>query len=88
MLQDIAKKTESYSGSDLRNLINEAGMMPIGEIEKSEWFHLKYEGDKIFYWPCGPDEEGAINTTLSNVSKEPMIPRGATIMAYCLKVTE
>jgi SpoVK/Ycf46/Vps4 family AAA+-type ATPase len=31
-LDYISERTESYSGSDLRNLVNEASMMPISKI--------------------------------------------------------
>ena len=57
MMDELAKKTEGYSGSDIRNLNSEASMVPVTVIQQAKYFKIvpnydRSEPNIIFYEVC------------------------------------
>ena len=64
-LDELAKATEGYSGSDISNLVKGALMEPVRVCHKAT--HFRLEGNK--YTPCAPSHAEATEMSIMQVPK-------------------
>ncbi|KAK1934370.1 ATPase, AAA family [Babesia divergens] len=53
-LDEIAKLTEGYSGSDMNVLVRDARMQPLRQSKDATHFKQVFRGSEKFYTPCSP----------------------------------
>lgn len=61
---ELAKKTEGYSGSDISNMVKQALMIPVKRLQKCKYFYVGQ--DKKFH-PCSENMTGATRMNLYDI---------------------
>ena len=70
-LEDLAYKTNGYSGSDIANVSQEAEYEPLRRCQNAEYFKKVYnEGGDYNYVPCSPSEPGAMKMRMSELPEK------------------
>ena len=81
---DLAERTEGYSGSDIATLTQDAIYGPLRKCQISKYF--KYI-DKTHISPCSPSDKGAFKLTLSQIrNPECLIAPKVSFEDYVLSV--
>lgn len=70
MIADIARRTEGYSGADLKILTREASFVSLRNLQKAEYF-AEYQG---MMWPCNPDSPKAVKKTWREIDPNLLHP--------------
>ena len=69
--EDLAVRTEGYSGSDIATLTQDAVYEPVRKCQTATHFRKipnpKQPGDEV-YVPCGPHEPGAMQMTMTQLT--------------------
>ena len=76
---DLARRTDGFSGSDISNLAKQALMLPVQRMQKAEYFKIDSNG---LYVVCEKDEPGAEKKSLYD------IPNGKVAVPTFTKVRE
>ena len=64
-LDDLAMRTEGYSGSDIATLTQDAVYEPVRKCEMAKYFRkVPAQNGDFHYVPCAPSDEGAFPTTM------------------------
>ena len=68
-LEELARRTDNYSGSDISTLVQEAIYEPIRKCQKAEYFKKipGIKGHEYNYIPCEPNEPGAMKMKMSEI---------------------
>jgi len=70
----FAEATNGYSGSDMKNLTQQALMKPVFELQRATAFRREDAGSKILWIPCSPMDAGAQRMGLLDVTEgEPFV---------------
>ena len=70
-LEDLAYKTNGYSGSDIANVSQEAEYEPLRRCQNAEYFKKVYnESGDYNYVPCSPSEPGAMKMRMSELPEK------------------
>ena len=77
---DLARRTDGFSGSDISSLAKQALMLPVSRIQKAHYFYINPK-DRCYY-PCNKDTVGAIEISLFD------IPKGRVAVPTFTKVRE
>lgn len=75
--EQLAEKTNGYSGSDIANCVSEAVLEPIRELKKCVYW--VWSDDKSFLRPSRSGEENAVCIRIQNIPKEKVQPREVTV---------
>jgi vacuolar protein-sorting-associated protein 4 len=68
-LEDLAKKTDGFSGSDISTLTQDAIFEPVRKCQSSEFFKKVpgINGHQWNYVPCQPNEPGAMRMKMTEI---------------------
>jgi vacuolar protein-sorting-associated protein 4 len=68
-LEDLAKKTDGFSGSDISTLTQDAIFEPVRKCQSSEFFKKipGINGHQWNYVPCQPNEPGAMRMKMTEI---------------------
>jgi len=73
--QDLARRTEGYSGSDIAVVVREALMQPVRIVQEATHFKKIFAPDRTnpterreFWQPCSPSDPNAIEMTWMEIS--------------------
>lgn len=69
LLNDLARQTEGFTGSDIDILSKKAKMQALARLSKSSYFSSTKINGERFYTPCNSKSKGAIKMKLSDVPK-------------------
>ena len=69
-IEEVARRTEGYSGADIKILTREASFLSLRNLQSAEYF-APYNG---MMWPCNPDQPGAIKMTWRDVEPDKLQP--------------
>jgi vacuolar protein-sorting-associated protein 4 len=78
-IESIAEATRGYSGSDLKNLVQQALMKPVIECQRSTHFRREESGGKILWVPSSADDAKAIRMRLLDVTEGEPFVRPVTV---------
>ncbi|KAI5065110.1 hypothetical protein GOP47_0019805 [Adiantum capillus-veneris] len=68
--EELAKRTEGFSGSDIAICVKDVLFEPIRKTQDATHFqHLVKQGQE-FWMPCSPTEEGAVQITMRGLAKK------------------
>ena len=70
---DLAERTEGYSGSDIATLTQDAIYEPIRKCESATHFMRVNKNGKDYYVPCSPSSPGAIQMKMHDMSNPEML---------------
>ena len=70
---DLAERTEGYSGSDIATLTQDAIYEPIRKCESATHFMRVNKNGKDYYIPCSPSSPGAIQMKMHDMSNPEML---------------
>lgn len=65
--QELAQLTDGYSGSDISVVVRDAIMMPVRKIQSATHFKQVQRDNKVYWTPCSPGEQGAVEKTWEEV---------------------
>jgi vacuolar protein-sorting-associated protein 4 len=68
-VEELAERTEGYSGSDVANIIKHALSVPLQKVQSSRCFRKTLLNGVEMYTPCEGHEEGAVEMTWEGVPK-------------------
>ena len=71
----LSLKTKGFTGSDINNIVNDALMEPIRELQKSEYFKKIYsnnnnDNNDYIIKACNPNDDGAFKCSLLEFSND------------------
>ena len=70
---DLAERTEGYSGSDIATLTQDAIYEPIRKCESATHFMRVNKDGKEYYVPCSPSSPGAIQMKMHDMANPEML---------------
>ena len=70
---DLAERTEGYSGSDIATLTQDAIYEPIRKCESATHFMRVNKDGKEYYVPCSPSAPGAIQMKMHDMANPEML---------------
>ena len=70
---DLAERTEGYSGSDVATLTQDAIYEPIRKCESATHFIRIQKDGKDYYTPCSPSQPGAIQMKMHDMPNPEML---------------
>lgn len=79
LLEQLAERTEGYSGSDIATLCADAIMAPLREAMRSKHFKEKLEGERKVFVPASPGEKGVVEKGLFDFYSDPLSVRLADV---------
>lgn len=64
---NLAMKTEGFSGSDISGLAKQALMLPVSRLQKAQYFVINPQDN--LYYPCDQNTAGALSISLFDIPK-------------------
>jgi vacuolar protein-sorting-associated protein 4 len=75
-IDGLAEATRGYSGSDIKNLAQQAMMKPVVDLQRATHFQRQIVDNKILWVPCSPSDRDARQMRLLDVTEgEPFVRR-------------
>lgn len=84
-LQELARRTDGYSGADISILVRDALMQPIRKVQSAthfKWTTSLADSSKKGLMPCSPGDQGAKEMNWMLIDKDDLLEPIVTMVSH------